>query len=86
MVLKLGLVAVAFAAAGAAERFFLMKLLVGFHVLQEGKVLPAIRTFVWLLARMDDEMLLQVATKSKALATHFALVRLVLGMYAHVQL
>lgn len=58
MVLQLGLVAVAFAAAGAAERFFLMQLLMRFHVLQEGKVLPTVGTLVWLLACMDDEMLL----------------------------
>lgn len=58
MVLQLGLVAVAFAAAGAAEWFLLMQLLMCFHVLQEGKVLPTVRTFVWLLACVNDEMLL----------------------------
>lgn len=58
MVLQLCLIAVTFAAAGAAERFFLMQLLMCFHVLQEGKVLPTVGTFVWLLARVDDEMLL----------------------------
>lgn len=58
MVLQLGLVAVAFAAAGAAERFLLMQLLMCSHVLQEGKVLPTVWAFIWLLACMDDEMLL----------------------------
>jgi len=86
VLLELRLVAVAFAAAGAAERFLLVQLLVRFHVLQEGKVLPTVGTFVRLLARVDDAVLLQVAAESKALAAHFALVRPVLGMYAHVQL
>lgn len=58
MVLQLGLIAVTFAAASAAERLFLMQLLMCSHVLQEGKVFPTVGTFVWLLARMYDEMLL----------------------------
>ena len=84
--LQLGFVAVAFAAVGAAKRLFLVQLLMGSHVLQEGKVLPTVWTFIWLLACVDNKMLLQVATESKALAAHFALVRLVFGMYAHMQL
>lgn len=84
MVLQLGLIAVTFAATSAAEWFFLVQLLMCSHVLQEGKVFPTVWTFVRLLACMYDEMLLQVATESKALATNFALVRLVLGMYAHM--
>ena len=84
--LQLGLVAVAFAAASAAVRLFLVQLLMCSHVLQEGKVFPAVRTFIRLLACVYDKMLLQVATEAKALATHFALIRLVLGMYAHMKL
>lgn len=84
MVLELGLVAVAFATARAAERLLLVQLLVSPHVLQEGKILSTIGAFVRLFARVDNEMLLQVAAESETLATHFALVRLVLGMYAHV--
>lgn len=58
MVLQLGFIAVAFTAAGAAKRFFLMQLLMRSHVLQEGKVLPTVGAFVWLLACMYNEMLL----------------------------
>lgn len=86
VVLKLGLITITFAAASTTEWFLLMQLLMRLHVLKEGKVLPTVRTFVWLLACVDDEMLLQVAAESKALATHFALVGLVLGMNAHMQL
>lgn len=86
VLLELRLAAVPFTAAGAAERLLLVQLLVSPHVLKEGKVLPAIWTFVRLLARVDDEMLLQVAAESETLATNFALVWLVLGMYSHVQL
>ncbi|CAG6015743.1 unnamed protein product, partial [Menidia menidia] len=74
VVLQLGFVTVAFAAAGAAEGLFLVQLLMCSHVLQEGKLLPTLGAFVWLLARVDDDMLLQVAAESKTLAAHFALV------------
>lgn len=86
VVLQLGFVAVAFAAVSAAERLLLVQPLVRSHVLQKGEVLPAVGTFIRLLARVDDEVLLQVAAEPEALAAHFALVRLVLGMNAHVQL
>lgn len=65
MLLQLGLVAVAFAAAGATERFLLMKPLMGSHVLQKGKLFATVRTFVGLLACMNDDVLLQIAVESK---------------------
>lgn len=86
VLLQLGFVAVAFAAAGAAEGLLLMQLLVRSHVLQKGEIFAAVGALVRLLARVDDEVLLQVAAKPKGLATDFTLVRLVLGMHPHVQL
>lgn len=86
VLLQLGLVAVAFAAAGAAEGFLLMQLLVRSHVLQKGEVFSTVGTPERLLARVDDEVLLQVAAEPKGLATDFTLVRFVLGVHPHVQL
>lgn len=86
VLLQLGLVAVAFAAAGAAEGFLLMQLLVRSHVLQKGEVFSTVGTPERLLARVDDEVLLQVAAEPKGLAADFTLVRFVLGVHAHVQL
>lgn len=84
--LQLALVPVALATVGALERLLLVQLLVRLHVLQESKVSAAVGALVWLLAGVDDEVLLQIAAKAEALSANLALVRLVLGMYAHVQL
>lgn len=83
---QLRLVAVAFAAAGAAEGLRLVQLLVRSHVLQKGEVLPTVGAAERLLARVDDEVLLQVAAEAEGLAADFTLVRFVLGVHAHVQL
>lgn len=58
VLLQLGLVAVAFAAAGAAEWLLLVQPLVRPHVLQEGEVFATVGTLVRPLACVDDEMLL----------------------------
>lgn len=86
VLLQLRLVAVAFAAAGAAEGLLLVQPLVRPHVLQEGEVFAAVGTLVRPLARVDDEMLLQVAAEPEGLAAVLTLVGFVLGMHPHVQL
>lgn len=56
--LQLVLVAVAFAALRAPERFLLVKSLMSLHVLEECKTFSTVRAFIWLLSRVDNEVLL----------------------------
>lgn len=84
--LQLAFIGVALTARGALEWLLLVQLLMRLHVLQESKVPATVGALVRLLARVDDKVLLQVAAEAEALSANFALVRLVLGMYAHMQL
>lgn len=85
MPLQQAFVGVAFAARGALEWLLLVQLLMRLHVLQESKLPATVGALVRLLARVDDKVLLQIAAEAEALSANLARVRLVLGMYAHVQ-